>query len=493
MGPRTLGALHCGHCGLRLDAASDPSAPFAPGHRVAGRYEVGMPLGRTGYGLILAAWDGLRDQRCALSECLVLEGAAADADAARELATLFARAGAAAPAADPVFAPVLDFVAEDGLGYFTLSYEDGEALATMASLQETLDGRGRPYEPAEATALLEPVMAAMERRHASGRLHGLLGPDNVFLGPSGPRILDFGPASLADGAPAGVKAALAPAAAPPEIAAGRPAGAPTDVYLLAALVYQASTGRAPARAFAAPTAMGVTSDFRFALEKSLESRPSDRIASVRALRDALAKGALPAAAAAPGRDRRGLLVALLGMAGLVVAGAGAWWLWPDGPQPGEPSAENEPADPVASEPALGETVPEEPASFDDPPPTTALDEPASDDSPPLAAAPVIRSFTAEPERVLVGAPVDLYWNVSGEITSLRLEPGGEVAARSGSKQMRPDRLTTYQLTARGPGGEAVKTVLVEVVDPSRRQRELDLLRNKKRDEALKDLLGGKDP
>ena len=101
---------------------------------------------------------------------------------------------------------------------------------------------------------------------------------------------------------------------------------------------------------------------------------------------------------------------------------------------------------------------------------------------------MIHSFTAQPERVPAGGAVELRWDVRGEITALSLEPGGEVAARSGSKQVRPTRLTAYQLLARGPGGEASKTALVQVIDPALRQKELDLLRDTRREEALKDLL-----
>ena len=273
MSPATEAAKHCGHCGLRLDAAVASESPLAPGHRLAGRYEVGLPLGRTAYGMMLVAWDHALQQRCAVSECLVLRSA----DAAFELAELWARAPTPSAAADPVFAPVLDFVAADGLGYFVLSHADGEALGTAASLQEALDSRGRPFDASEATALLEPALAAIERRHAAGRLHGLFGPDCVFPGADGLRILDFGPASLVVGAAPGVRAALAPAAAPPELSQDSPASQATDVYLLGALLYQATAGRPPAEAVAAATLLGAGAELRFALEKSLARRPADRV------------------------------------------------------------------------------------------------------------------------------------------------------------------------------------------------------------------------
>ncbi|MBI1354237.1 MAG: hypothetical protein GC160_07815 [Acidobacteria bacterium] len=77
-------------------------------------------------------------------------------------------------------------------------------------------------------------------------------------------------------------------------------------------------------------------------------------------------------------------------------------------------------------------------------------------------APSISAFRAEPDSVLAGAPVTLRWQVSGDVSSLAIKPGGAVSGASGTLQVRPDRTTTYELTATGPGGKTSATTVVTI-------------------------------
>ena len=77
-------------------------------------------------------------------------------------------------------------------------------------------------------------------------------------------------------------------------------------------------------------------------------------------------------------------------------------------------------------------------------------------------APSIIAFAADPDSVLAGAPATLRWQVQGEVTSLAIQPGGAVSGASGTLQVRPDRSTSYQLTATGPGGKATATAAVTI-------------------------------
>jgi hypothetical protein len=56
----------------------------------------------------------------------------------------------------------------------------------------------------------------------------------------------------------------------------------------------------------------------------------------------------------------------------------------------------------------------------------------------------------------------LSWTVSGAATDVRLDPGIGSVSVDGSRNVSPERSTTYELLARGPGGETHQTVSVTV-------------------------------
>jgi OmpA family protein/PEGA domain-containing protein len=75
-------------------------------------------------------------------------------------------------------------------------------------------------------------------------------------------------------------------------------------------------------------------------------------------------------------------------------------------------------------------------------------------------APVTAQFSANPEQTGCGQPAKLDWKTADaadtSITNL-----GEVPV-AGDRSVDPSRTTTYQLAAKGPGGEVTKTVTVDV-------------------------------
>jgi peptidoglycan-associated lipoprotein len=80
--------------------------------------------------------------------------------------------------------------------------------------------------------------------------------------------------------------------------------------------------------------------------------------------------------------------------------------------------------------------------------------------------PTITQFEAEPGTIEKGQSARLRWAVSGETTSVSINPGiGQVAA-SGNRQVFPGATTSYTLTATGPGGTAEMTATVNVSIPS---------------------------
>ena len=76
-------------------------------------------------------------------------------------------------------------------------------------------------------------------------------------------------------------------------------------------------------------------------------------------------------------------------------------------------------------------------------------------------APSITGFDANPSIISYGDNTTLKWAVTGEVTSVTIEPGIGTVALSGSRMITPINTTTYVLTARNKG--EVKTASVEVV------------------------------
>ncbi|HEY4934877.1 MAG TPA: peptidoglycan-associated lipoprotein Pal [Terriglobales bacterium] len=79
--------------------------------------------------------------------------------------------------------------------------------------------------------------------------------------------------------------------------------------------------------------------------------------------------------------------------------------------------------------------------------------------PPAPAAPAV-SLTAHPDTLTSGQPAVLTWTTSNA-ADVTISGVGSVVA-SGSKQVKPTESTTYELTAKGPGGERETSARVTV-------------------------------
>ncbi len=95
-----------------------------------------------------------------------------------------------------------------------------------------------------------------------------------------------------------------------------------------------------------------------------------------------------------------------------------------------------------------------------PPPPVVKEQPKVEKGP----AAVVRSFTAEPSTIVRGESSTLRWNVSNS-TEVTIDNGIGVVAGSGSRQVFPSATTTYRMTAKGDGGDAVSAVTVTVTTP----------------------------
>ncbi|MFW6056224.1 MAG: CARDB domain-containing protein [Chloroflexota bacterium] len=86
-------------------------------------------------------------------------------------------------------------------------------------------------------------------------------------------------------------------------------------------------------------------------------------------------------------------------------------------------------------------------------------------------APVISSFTASPDSIVVGDSSELAWDVSGA-DSVSIDNGvGEVAA-SGTATVSPGADTTYTLTVENEGGSVSASTLVVVTETATEEEDL---------------------
>ncbi|MBJ7456949.1 MAG: serine/threonine protein kinase, partial [Thermoleophilia bacterium] len=148
----------------------------------------------------------------------------------------------------PNIVPILDCGEDDGRGYLAMS------LATGGSLAERLVAG--PMRPAQALGILRGVAAALDAAHSAGVLHRDVTPGNILLDPDGPWLADFGIARRIDATVLTGEGELIGTAGymAPEVIGGERATPAADRYALAAVAFQALTGR---RVFEAEGIAGV--------------------------------------------------------------------------------------------------------------------------------------------------------------------------------------------------------------------------------------------
>jgi CHASE2 domain-containing sensor protein len=150
----------------------------------------------------------------------------------------------AAAVGHPSIIPVFDAGEDDGLLYIAMLLVDGPDLARM------LRSVG-PLPLPTVVSIVRQVAGALDAAHAHGLVHRDVKPANVLVSSGRPHhvyLTDFGLAKHLDGSdelsrPDGWVGTIDYLA--PELVTGTAAGTPSDVYALAAVLYQGVTGDVP--------------------------------------------------------------------------------------------------------------------------------------------------------------------------------------------------------------------------------------------------------
>jgi hypothetical protein len=145
----------------------------------------------------------------------------------------------------PSIVPVYRFFKANGTAYMVMEYQSGESLATLMR-----KFRGE-FTEEDLLNLTLPVLDGLSEVHRTGFLHRDLKPGNIFIRADGtPVLLDFGAARSAVGRKSkNLTSIVTPGYAPLEqyFADGNQ-GPWTDIYALGAILYQAVSGRIPPEA-----------------------------------------------------------------------------------------------------------------------------------------------------------------------------------------------------------------------------------------------------
>ena len=159
-----------------------------------------------------------------------------------ELRERFVREGRlAARLSHPHVVGVLNAGEDDGRPYIVMEYVEGETLADLIRRDGAL-----PWRPAVELAC--QALEGLEHAHRAGLVHRDVKPGNLLLRSDGQlKIGDFGIARAAETSgltQAGTILGTAPYLSP-EQARGEEVGPASDVYGLAAVLYELLTGRPP--------------------------------------------------------------------------------------------------------------------------------------------------------------------------------------------------------------------------------------------------------
>ncbi|MGB3301577.1 MAG: serine/threonine-protein kinase [Gordonia sp. (in: high G+C Gram-positive bacteria)] len=201
-----------------------------------GPYRLDALLGRGGMGEVYRAFDTVREREVALK---VLHERFAG-DAAYE--ERFRReAQAVAKLGEPHIIPIHDYGEIDGVLYLDMRLVEGEDLRARIR-------RSGPMPSGEAVAVITQVASALDAAHAVGLVHRDVKPENILVTNADfAYLVDFGIAHQETdtrltqaGTAIGSLAYMAP-----EQLDGVPTSATSDVYSLAAVLFELLTGQPP--------------------------------------------------------------------------------------------------------------------------------------------------------------------------------------------------------------------------------------------------------
>jgi hypothetical protein len=269
------------------------------------RYRIERELGHGGMATVYLAFDLRHERQVAIKVLRADLAAVIGAERfLREIKTI-------APLQHPHILGLIDSGEVEGTAYYVMPYVDGESLR-----QRLVRERHLPIP--EAVRIVGDVAGALDYAHRHGVIHRDIKPENVLLHEGEVMLADFGIALAVKEAggsrltETGLSLGTPQYMSPEQATGERTLDARTDVYSLAAMLYEMLAGEPPisgptAQAVIAklmterPTRLRVVRDtvpesVDSAVAKALAKVPADRFASAGAFVDALSSPSVPGAA-----------------------------------------------------------------------------------------------------------------------------------------------------------------------------------------------------
>jgi serine/threonine protein kinase/tetratricopeptide (TPR) repeat protein len=161
-----------------------PSDHLKPGEEFGTRYQIIKLLGVGGMGAVYQAWDA--ELGVAVAIKTIRPGVGTDASAALDAERRFKRELLLArQVTHPNVVRIYDLGEIDGTKYITMSYVEGQDLATLLAVDGKL-----PVD--RALDIMRQVVAGMRAAHTAGIVHRDLKPANIMIDGSQALIMDFG-------------------------------------------------------------------------------------------------------------------------------------------------------------------------------------------------------------------------------------------------------------------------------------------------------------
>ena len=268
--------------------ADEAEAPFADADRwedpdstlAGGRYSIIGRLGAGGMGAVWVAHDTHLGREVALKR---IRSDLAGVQAA--LRRFLAEAKTIAKLSHPNIVHVYDVGTDQRGDFIVMEYVDGEDLAAQLRT-------GGAMQVPQAVSIIERLCDALSYAHRHGVVHRDVKPSNILIDRSGtPKLVDFGLATVRSGdsrsptghTTTGVAMGTPEYASPEQLTDGKRVDGRTDVYALAATLYQMVTGQSP-RQFRESV---IPSEIRAVVVKGVEADPDRRFADAESFGRAL--------------------------------------------------------------------------------------------------------------------------------------------------------------------------------------------------------------
>jgi len=296
---------------------------------LAGRYAIERELGAGGMATVYLARDLKHNREVALKVLRPELAAVLGAERFLQEIRISARLD------HPHILTLIDSGESEGFVWYVLPYVRGESLRNKLTREQQLSIE-------ETVRIATQVASALDYAHRHGVIHRDIKPENILLHEGEAVVADFGIALAVReaGGPrlteTGLSLGTPQYMSPEQATGGRALDARSDVYSLAAVVYEMLAGEPPhtgptVQAVIAkllterPTRLRTVRDtvpegIDNAVAKALAKVPADRFGG--AAEFAVALAVSPAEPAAGGRRRR--VVVAAGIVGALAIGAGLW-------------------------------------------------------------------------------------------------------------------------------------------------------------------------